>query len=319
MRGGLFIPLLVLAFVVLGLAVVMIISGRRKRLEARVAAAMPHLTAIGSMSVRSGSLVRLRQEEPSGWRALNWLLKMPIDLPLAHVISPILVLAITVSLAAATAWGAWYFTSWWASLLAALVMWIIVTRTIFGWELERYRGKLLTQLPDTIHLVISATRAGLPVSESFRTVVQEMPKPTSAEFARVVDEMSLGMAADEALLNMHRRTEVTEYAIFAVTIGVQARTGGRLVETISNLAETVRDRIAIKGKARALSTEARTSAAIMTVLPVIMGGVLSLTTPGYLNPLIHDPRGQTLTVIGLTTLFLGIVTMRQLIRGAVRD
>jgi tight adherence protein B len=319
MRLELIIPLLALAFAVVGLAIVVALQGQRKRLEERVLASLPR----GPVAVRTATLagpdVRIRTVEDSDWRGLKRLLNIPIDLPLAHVVSPGLVLAVTTGLAVLTSYGSHFLVSWWASLLDALVLWILVTRGIFGWEIERYRTKLLRQLPDTIHLVISATRAGLPVSEAFRMVVEEMPNPTGAEFARLADEMAVGVSADDALLSMHRRTGVTEYAIFAVTVGVQARSGGRLAETIANLADTVRDRIGIAGKAKALSAEARTAAIIMTVLPVFSGLLLELTRPGYLRPLVEDPRGQTMVIVGLSSLVLGVITMRQMIRAATRD
>jgi len=319
MRLELIIPLLALAFAVVGLAIVIALLGQRKRLEERVLASLPRGPVVARTATLSGPDVRIRTAEESDWRGLKRLLNIPIDLPLAHVVSPGLVLTAATALAVLTSYGSHFLVSWWASLLDALVLWILLTRGIFGWEIERYRTKLLRQLPDTIHLVISATRAGLPVSEAFRMVVQEMPNPTGAEFARLADEMAVGVSADDALLSMHRRTGVTEYAIFAVTVGVQARSGGRLAETIANLADTVRDRIGIAGKAKALSAEARTAAIIMTVLPVFSGLLLEVTRPGYLRPLVQDPRGQTMVIIGLVSLVLGVITMRQLIKSATRD
>lgn len=319
MRFGLTVPLVLLALAAVGLALTVLVSGRRKRLMDRVDTARPVRQSITPVVTRGGSELRLRSEETPRWRWLTRLLNMPVDMPHAHVISPWWVLMITTGLAIATAWGSHLIVSWLPSIADAAFMWVVLTRGVFGWELDRYRAKLLLQLPDTIHLVISATRAGLPVSEAFRTVAAEMPGPTNAEFARVCDEIAVGGSADQALLNLHRRTGVTEYAILAVTIGVQARSGGRLAETIHNLAETVRDRIGIAGKARALSAEARTSAIIMSVLPFLTGLMLMATRPGYLNPLFTDPRGQNMLIIGVTSLVLGIVTMRQLVRGATRD
>jgi tight adherence protein B len=135
----------------------------------------------------------------------------------------------------------------------------------------------------------------------------------------VNNEMALGVAAEDALLTMHQRTGVTEYAIFAVTIGVQARSGGRLAETIQNLAETVRERLAIAARARALAGEAKISAVIMGILPILAGIMLSFVQPGHLDPLFNDPRGVRMFMVGVITLFLGAVTMRQLIRGATTD
>ena len=319
MGGGLALPLLMLAIVGVGLAMVLMISGRRKRLDDRVGTGIQPNDSVTPIVIRSGSEAVARIAADGRGRVVSRLLRVPVDLPLAHVFSPAVILIGTSVVAVVVFVGSRYLLSSWASLGAAGFAWITLTRGVFGWELDRYRVALLQQLPDTIHLVISATRAGLPVTEAFRTVVNEMANPTAAEFARVVDEMALGVAADEALLNMHRRTGVTEFAIFAVTIGVQARSGGRLAETISNLAETVRDRIAIVGKAHALSAEARTSAGIMIVLPILTGAVLGVTRPGYLSPLFTDPRGQTMLIVGVVTLVLGTMTMRHLIRGATRD
>jgi tight adherence protein B len=319
MQLELVIPLSALAFAGVGLAVVVALSGKQKRLEERVLANVPRGHSVPRVSTFGGPDVRIRPTEATRWNTIYALLNIPVDLPLANLVSPIWILMVVTVFAALAMWGTLFLASWWFSVLDALILWVIAVRTAFGWELDRYRGQLLRQLPDTIHLVISATRAGLPVSESFRTVVLEMPNPTSAEFVQVVDEMALGVSPDDALLNMHRRTGVTEYAIFAVTIGVQARSGGRLAETITNLAETVRDRIGVSGKARALSAEARTAATIMAILPIVTGLLLELTRPGYLRPLIDDPRGQTMLLFGLITLVLGMVTMRQLIRGATRD
>jgi tight adherence protein B len=312
-------PVLLLAVALLGLAVVLIISGNRKRLAARVDLNTTRGIPAYPVATRPGADVRLRVTRHSRWRFLTWALRMPIAAPAAQLATPSLVLALITLGAVVAAWSSHLMASWGYSIAGAALMWIIVTRGIFGWQMDRYRSRLLRQLPDTIHLVISATRAGLPVSESFRTVMQEMPEPTKGEFARVVDEMAVGVAADEALLNLHRRTKVTEYAIFAVTIGVQARSGGRLAETITNLAETVRDRLAIAGKARALSAEARAAGVIMTMLPVISGLMLSVTRPGYLAPLFSDPRGQTMLATGVVLLILGTITMRQMIKGAIRD
>jgi tight adherence protein B len=131
--------------------------------------------------------------------------------------------------------------------------------------------------------------------------------------------MSLGVAAEDALLGVHRRTRVTEYAIFAVTIGVQSKSGGRLAETIQNLAETVRQRLAIANRARALAGEAKISAIVLAALPFVAGAGLSVIQPGYLDPLFHDPRGNRMLVVAVVGMVLGIWTMRHMIIKATSE
>ena len=131
--------------------------------------------------------------------------------------------------------------------------------------------------------------------------------------------MALGVPPEDALFALHRRTAVSEYAIFAVTIGVQIKSGGRLAETIQTLAETVRQRLAMAARAHALASEARTSAIILAALPFVAGALLSAIHPGYLDPLFHDPRGIRMLIIAVAGVVLGIWAMRQMIVRATRE
>jgi tight adherence protein B len=244
---------------------------------------------------------------------------MPVDLPLAHVVRPPLVFVVgalvgwsTVRLCGVIAPSAVALPAGAAASYAAI-------RMIFGWEITRYRSKLIAQLPDTIQLVVSGTRSGLPVSESFRTVARDMLSPTKEEFQRVEAAMAQGETPEEALRALHLRTGVAEYGIFAVTIGVQARGGGRLAETIQNLADTVRERLSVIGRAKALASEARVSAIIMGSLPFISGALMTILRPDQMWLLLHDPRGHQMLAAGIITLCLGVAAMRQLIAGMERE
>jgi tight adherence protein B len=139
------------------------------------------------------------------------------------------------------------------------------------------------------------------------------------EFIRVMNEIALGVSPQDALHAVYRRTKVPEFSIFAVTIGVQTRSGGRLAETIQNLAATVRTRLGMAARAKALAGEARVSAFILGSMPFVAGGALSLIKPGYLDPLFNDPRGHTMLTIAGVGLVLGILTMRTLIGSATKE
>jgi tight adherence protein B len=191
---------------------------------------------------------------------------------------------------------------------------LVLTRTLFGWQRDRYADRLLRQLPDMLQIVMSVVRAGLPVSEAFRIVAREMPEPTCSEFALVAEELALGHSADIALLGVHRRTGVSEFAIFSVTLSVQAKSGGGLVETIQNLADTLRERIALSGRATALSGEARLSSQILTAFPFVMAAALSVLHPGFFSPLLGDPRGRMLLAFALLCLVVGNIVMRMMIK-----
>lgn len=263
--------------------------------------------------------IRLRRKASSGFGIIGRLLKVPGDVPLAHVVSPTWIFAFGVGACGLFIWFGQILMSLPMSIGVGLVASVLLVRGIFDWEIGRYQTMLVNQLPDTVQLVVSATRAGLPVAEAFSAIAMEMPSPTNVEFTRVVNEMALGGTPAEALLSLYHRTGVAEYAIFAVTIGVQGKSGGRLAETIQNLAETVRERLVIMLRAKALAGEAKLSAIIMGALPIVSGGIQAITQPEQIAVLFNDPRGIRLLAIGIITLLLGALTMRQMIKGATSD
>jgi tight adherence protein B len=263
--------------------------------------------------------IRLRQQGSARYGTLVRFFQVPQDLPLAHVMAEPVVFIIGFVVSIVAYWFGQVVLNQLQSVFLAILVGVFFTRSLFAWEMERYQQLLMRQLPDTIQLVVSSTRAGLPISESFRAVAQEMPSPTKDEFVRVGNEISLGSTPDEALLSVHQRTGLTEYAIFAVTIGVQTRSGGRLAETIQNLADTIRERMALIARAKALSSEARLSAVIMGFLPILAGGYMMVIQPAQTALLFTDPRGNRLLVIAIVSLLLGAATMRQLIKGVSKE
>ena len=92
-------------------------------------------------------------------------------------------------------------------------------------------------------------------NEAFRTVARDMPQPTAGQFKIVCNELALGSSPSEALENVYLRTQVAEYAIFAVTLAVQLKSGGGLSETLLTLGETVTQRVALAARAKALAGE----------------------------------------------------------------
>jgi tight adherence protein B len=188
------------------------------------------------------------------------------------------------------------------------------TRAFHGWAEDRTQRQLYIQFPEALATVVRAVRVGLPVIESMRIVARESPQPTAREFAYLVDQTNIGVPLDEALRDMGGRNGLPEYRFFATALSLQSQTGGALSETLDNLAETIKKRVAIRLRGHALASEARMSAYILGGLPIVTGGLLTLVNPKYVMVLFTDPAGRTLLFVGITMLTLGGLTMRTLIR-----
>ena len=191
---------------------------------------------------------------------------------------------------------------------------VMLCRAFFGWADARYRQKLLVQLPDALAMIVRAVRVGIPVAEAIHGVAQEAPAPTGSEFAQLHDQVLIGVPLEQGLRDLGRRSGLGEYRFFATAIGLQAQTGGGLTEVLENLADVVRKRVALQSRGRALSSEARTSALVLAVLPVATGGMIYVLDPAYVGVLFLSPKGHTLLGVAALSLAIGVGAMRMIIQ-----
>ncbi|SDH10290.1 tight adherence protein B [Bradyrhizobium sp. Rc2d] len=198
--------------------------------------------------------------------------------------------------------------------IAASIALIIVMRGLFGWQRRRFALQLFRQLPDAIQLVTSTVRSGLPVHEAFRALARDMPQPTAGQFAIVCSEVNLGRPPEEAVEAVYQRTQVAEYAMFAVTLAVQLKSGGSLAETLQNLGDTVRQRVALAGRAKALAGEVIFSSRALTVSPLIGGGVLYAANPQTVDLLFTDPVGNKLLAYAVGSVLVGAMVISWMVR-----
>jgi tight adherence protein B len=311
MNQGIFLPALMLAAVLCASAVVLRVDSKRRRIDGQLAVATA--TQAPATTGPASARIRVRQANTE-WQGglLYTLLRYDVKAQQNwHVFRVVLAGFIAASAAMVIARMALPI---WLVPVPGIVTAMVVVRVLFAWQQDRFTDKLKRQLPDTIEMIVSAVRAGLPVGEAFRAVAREMPEPTKTEFDQLLGEMALGLPPEDCLLNLFRRTRVSEYAMFSVTLAVQAKAGGRLAETLQTLGETVRQRIALAGRAKALSAESKLSARVLASIPILTGAVMSFIRPGFLDPLLRDPRGQKLFFIGIVLLVMGILTMRRMIK-----
>jgi tight adherence protein B len=200
------------------------------------------------------------------------------------------------------------------SYLLIPVIWVFLSRTIFGWSQNRRKLALLRQLPDVLAMIVRSVRVGIPVMEAIRAVARETPEPTGPEFARLVDQLSIGVALDEAVLELSRRCGIPEYRFFATAISLQNQTGGGLSETLENLADVIRRRVALAAKGKALASEARTSATVLTALPIVTGLAQWALSPKYVAVLFDDKVGNALLAAAILSLCMGSGLIRMIIR-----
>jgi tight adherence protein B len=183
---------------------------------------------------------------------------------------------------------------------------------------RRYQRRFLDLFPDALDLIVRAVKSGLPALDAMGAAAQEIPDPVGREFQRTIDEMRIGVDMDEALKQAADRIRVPDFRFFVVSLALQRQTGGGLAETLSNLSTVIRRRKELRLKARALSAEAKASAAVLGALPVFSSAALAVLAPQYVALLFTDARGRLILGIALLSLFIGFTVMSMIIRKSLR-
>ena len=182
----------------------------------------------------------------------------------------------------------------------------------------RHRSVPVIRWASASHHPHSTNQMTLPIPEAMEVVTREIELPVGGEFRRLLDELRIGTAMEEALQRAADRVRVPDFRFFVVSLLLQSQTGGGIAETLSNLSAIIRQRKALRLKARALTAEAQTSAMIMAAMPFVAGAGLFLINRELMLTMLTDPRGRFLLGLAGASLVLGIVTMKVLITKNLR-
>ena len=180
------------------------------------------------------------------------------------------------------------------------------------WKQKKRIRDFEQQLPDAIDMLVSAMKAGYSFQAATQFIGEEMIAPLGPEFARFYDEQRLGMDVRSALVGMQARVESLDLKMFVTAVLIQRETGGNLGEVLSNLADLVRQRIAMRGQIQTLIAEPKLSARFLAVLPIIVFLILSTINPHFFDAmLVEGSIGRAiLTATGVSVVIGYMIMMR---------
>jgi tight adherence protein B len=178
---------------------------------------------------------------------------------------------------------------------------------------KRRETKFLDQFPDAIDVVVRGIKAGLPLGDSLRALATDAPEPILSEFRHILETQAVGVPLGDACAKLFERMPLPEANFFAIVISIQQKSGGNLSEALGNLSKVLRDRKRMKGKIKAMSTEAKASAAIIGALPIAVMAIVYITSPDYITLLWTERLGQLMLAGSAMWMLMGIMVMRKMI------
>ena len=173
-------------------------------------------------------------------------------------------------------------------------------------------GQIEAQLPEALDFLARSMRAGHAFSISLEMLGQESPDPLGQEFRVLFNEQNLGAPIEIALNNLADRVPLLDIRLLVSAVALQRQTGGNLSEILMRLAELIRARFRLRGQVRAASAHGRLTAAVLTIMPIMLVVALLFVAPGYLQGMAADPAGKYLILGAIVAQVAGYIIMRNI-------
>jgi len=164
--------------------------------------------------------------------------------------------------------------------------------------------KFRDNFPDVLDSLARALRAGYPLSAAMEMIASETLPPVSEEIRRTSTEANLGRGWPHALESLGKRVPLLEVNMFISAVQLHARTGGKLSEVMSGMAENMREALALQGEVRSLAAHGRLTGLVLTILPIGIAFVMLLVSPEYMRILFNHPVGKDLIGAAVACLVL---------------
>ncbi len=200
------------------------------------------------------------------------------------------------------------------SLTAGFAGGLGLPRWLLGYMARKRQHKFLVELANAIDVIVRGVKSGLPLNDCLQVIARETPEPVRSEFADLVEQQRVGVPLAKAFEKMYERIPVQEVNFFAIVIAIQQQTGGNLAEALGNLSQVLRDRHRLAAKVRTFSAEAKTSAAIIGALPLVVMALVYMSSPDYISMLWTHLTGKVMLIIAAFWMLTGVLVMRKMIR-----
>ncbi len=195
------------------------------------------------------------------------------------------------------------------ALFCGIVLPYLCLRILRGRRLKQFGA----QFPDALDMIVRSLRAGHPVPIAITMVAREMRDPIGSEFGIVADEITYGSDLESALRNLYFRIGQDDLPLFVTAVAIQGSTGGNLGEILENLSGVIRERFKMRRKVRALASEGRASALILSSLPIMVFLVIQVVAPDFYAQIWDEEITKKALAVAATWMGLGNFIMYRLV------
>lgn len=192
-------------------------------------------------------------------------------------------------------------------VMSGLLLW-----QLEAWWYQQRMSRIEQQLADSIDMMVAAVKSGASLQGAMESAMENTTRPWKNELRYTLSQIRYGDDPIEVLTELGERIPLETVRLFSQTLAVNWTVGGRLSVVLANVSRTIRDRIELSHRMRAMTTQARLSVMSVILVTYFLGALMWRNDPermvGFLTSLI----GQGLVVTAMLLQAIGIVWITRL-------
>ena len=185
-------------------------------------------------------------------------------------------------------------------------------RVWVGRRAERRASDLREQVPDALRTIDAAVCAGLGLPRALDYAARSTAVPLGPELSQVVWDVQTGQGLEEALERLKDRASVPELSFVVVAMEVQHRSGGSLHRIFEVASEAVAQSFDLERSLQVKTAQARLSARVVGVMPLLLLLLLALISPGYFQSFTGSALGVSMLLVAAVLDGIGLLVIRSI-------
>lgn len=185
--------------------------------------------------------------------------------------------------------------------------------------IDKRKLKLNLQFKDMLYSLSSSVGAGKPIETAFQDILKDLsiiyPSSDSyiiREIDYIVRRLSMNEPIEDILEDFASRSHLEDIQSFVNVLKICNRKGGNLVEIIRNTSQVINDKIETKNEIETLLSQKRFEQKVLSLMPVALIVLLSLTQGDYMYDVFHTAVGRVVMTVAIIMIGTGYLISKKI-------
>ena len=187
-----------------------------------------------------------------------------------------------------------------------------VPKLIFRMLRKRRLNKFNEQLEEALGNISGSLKAGFSINQAFDELAEQHKSPISVEFRMLTQEIRLGVNMEEALANMQKRLNSSDFDLVVTAIITARQTGGELTSTLERLAGLIRERMRINRKLAAMTYMGRLQAILIGLMPFMLLWGMYYVSPHMVSAFFDTTFGFIALGVAIVLDVIGFLVIKKI-------